>query len=80
MIDGGEIKAVEAERPEGVRVHETEGVIAPGLIDLHGHPEAASCRLGACAARGPAGGERTTDLRALAPQRRPPPRGRPARA
>jgi 5-methylthioadenosine/S-adenosylhomocysteine deaminase len=39
VIEGGEIKAVRRTRPEGVRVHETEGVIAPGLIDLHGHPE-----------------------------------------
>ena len=39
VVDGGEIKAVRKTRPEGVRVHETEGVIAPGLVDLHGHPE-----------------------------------------
>ncbi|MEN3310535.1 MAG: 5-methylthioadenosine/S-adenosylhomocysteine deaminase, partial [Micromonosporaceae bacterium] len=25
--------------PQGVRVHDTGGVILPGLIDLHGHPE-----------------------------------------
>ena len=36
---GKEIQAVEAKRPEGVRVHETAGVILPGLLDLHGHPE-----------------------------------------
>jgi 5-methylthioadenosine/S-adenosylhomocysteine deaminase len=36
---GQEIGAVQAQRPEGVRVHETGGVILPGLIDLHGHPE-----------------------------------------
>jgi 5-methylthioadenosine/S-adenosylhomocysteine deaminase len=39
VVDGGETKSVEKTRPEGVRVHETHGVIAPGLIDLHGHPE-----------------------------------------
>jgi 5-methylthioadenosine/S-adenosylhomocysteine deaminase len=33
---GKEIQAVEDKRPEGVRVHETEGVILPGLLDLHG--------------------------------------------
>jgi 5-methylthioadenosine/S-adenosylhomocysteine deaminase len=36
---GKEIQAVEDKRPEGVRVHETEGVILPGLLDLHGHLE-----------------------------------------
>jgi 5-methylthioadenosine/S-adenosylhomocysteine deaminase len=39
VIDGAEIQGVSEKRPEGVRVHETDGVIAPGLIDLHGHPE-----------------------------------------
>jgi 5-methylthioadenosine/S-adenosylhomocysteine deaminase len=39
VVDGSETKSVEKTRPEGVRVHETHGVIAPGLIDLHGHPE-----------------------------------------
>jgi 5-methylthioadenosine/S-adenosylhomocysteine deaminase len=39
VVDGSEIKGVQRTRPEGVRVHETRGVIAPGLIDLHGHPE-----------------------------------------
>jgi 5-methylthioadenosine/S-adenosylhomocysteine deaminase len=36
---GKEIKAVQAAKPQGVRVHDTGGVILPGLIDLHGHPE-----------------------------------------
>jgi 5-methylthioadenosine/S-adenosylhomocysteine deaminase len=36
---GNEIHAVQATRPDGVRVHETGGVILPGLLDLHGHPE-----------------------------------------
>jgi len=35
----GAIAAVQATRPEGVPVLETGGVIVPGLIDLHGHPE-----------------------------------------
>ena len=39
VVDGNQIEAVEETRPEGVRVHETKGVITPGLIDLHGHPE-----------------------------------------
>ena len=36
---GHTIKAVTETRPEGVPVMETDGVILPGLIDLHGHPE-----------------------------------------
>jgi 5-methylthioadenosine/S-adenosylhomocysteine deaminase len=39
VVEGSQIEAVVKTRPEGVRVHETDGVIAPGLIDLHGHPE-----------------------------------------
>ena len=39
VIDAAEIKAVSEQEPDGVRVHDTAGVIAPGLIDLHGHPE-----------------------------------------
>jgi len=35
----GRIAAVQAQPPQGVRVRETGGVILPGLIDLHGHPE-----------------------------------------
>jgi 5-methylthioadenosine/S-adenosylhomocysteine deaminase len=37
--DGNTIKAVQKTKPSGARVHETNGVICPGLIDLHGHPE-----------------------------------------
>jgi 5-methylthioadenosine/S-adenosylhomocysteine deaminase len=37
--DGTTIKAVSQSRPSGVPVRETDGVILPGLIDLHGHPE-----------------------------------------
>ena len=39
VIAGKEIKAVQKTKPQGVKVHETRGLIAPGLIDLHGHPE-----------------------------------------
>src|SRR3954452_4740180 len=39
VIEGREIKAVQKTKPQGVKVHETGGVIVPGLIDLHGHPE-----------------------------------------
>jgi 5-methylthioadenosine/S-adenosylhomocysteine deaminase len=39
VIEGSEIKAVQRTRPEGVHVQDSKGVIAPGLIDLHGHPE-----------------------------------------
>jgi 5-methylthioadenosine/S-adenosylhomocysteine deaminase len=35
----GTIAAVQAAAPQGARVHDTGGVILPGLIDLHGHPE-----------------------------------------
>ena len=37
--DGDTIQAVQKTKPAGARVHETGGVICPGLIDLHGHPE-----------------------------------------
>jgi 5-methylthioadenosine/S-adenosylhomocysteine deaminase len=36
---GREIQSVGEDKPQGVPVHDTEGVITPGLIDLHGHPE-----------------------------------------
>jgi 5-methylthioadenosine/S-adenosylhomocysteine deaminase len=36
---GQEIQAVQKAKPQGVRPHNTGGVILPGLIDLHGHPE-----------------------------------------
>jgi 5-methylthioadenosine/S-adenosylhomocysteine deaminase len=39
VIDGTEIAAVQRTRPEGVHVEDSKGVICPGLIDLHGHPE-----------------------------------------
>ncbi|NPC72444.1 amidohydrolase family protein [Corallococcus exiguus] len=31
--------SVQEKAPQGVRIHRTQGVILPGLIDLHGHPE-----------------------------------------
>ena len=36
---GSTIKAIRKSKPQGVKVHDTGGVILPGLIDLHGHPE-----------------------------------------
>jgi cytosine/adenosine deaminase-related metal-dependent hydrolase len=40
VVGGGtEIQAVQEQKPQGVPVQETDGVITPGLIDLHGHPE-----------------------------------------
>jgi 5-methylthioadenosine/S-adenosylhomocysteine deaminase len=35
----GTIGAVQEAAPQGTRVHATDGIILPGLIDLHGHPE-----------------------------------------
>jgi cytosine/adenosine deaminase-related metal-dependent hydrolase len=37
--DGDAIAGVESRKPTGVPIRETGGVILPGLIDLHGHPE-----------------------------------------
>ena len=39
VVADGAIAAVQAAPPAGVRVQATDGVICPGLIDLHGHPE-----------------------------------------
>ncbi len=39
VVDAGKIVSVGKTRPQGVDVLETDGVIMPGLIDLHGHPE-----------------------------------------
>jgi 5-methylthioadenosine/S-adenosylhomocysteine deaminase len=38
-VENGAIAAVSQTQPSGVSVVETDGVILPGLIDLHGHPE-----------------------------------------
>lgn len=39
VVGEGMIQAVQAAAPDGVPVLDTGGVILPGLIDLHGHPE-----------------------------------------
>jgi 5-methylthioadenosine/S-adenosylhomocysteine deaminase len=39
VVSGATIASVGAKKPDGVEVLATEGVILPGLIDLHGHPE-----------------------------------------
>jgi 5-methylthioadenosine/S-adenosylhomocysteine deaminase len=39
VVEDGVIKAVTARKPSGVQALVTDGVILPGLIDLHGHPE-----------------------------------------
>jgi 5-methylthioadenosine/S-adenosylhomocysteine deaminase len=39
VISGSTIASVGTAKPDGVKVLDTEGVILPGLIDLHGHPE-----------------------------------------
>jgi hypothetical protein len=39
VIAGSTIASVGTSKPEGVKIIDTEGVIMPGLIDLHGHPE-----------------------------------------
>ncbi|MGC4000995.1 MAG: hypothetical protein QM767_27460 [Anaeromyxobacter sp.] len=39
VVEGGRVAAVTDQPPAGVAVHPTAGVILPGLIDLHGHPE-----------------------------------------
>ena len=38
-MEGGVITTITTSRPTGTRALETDGVILPGLIDLHGHPE-----------------------------------------
>ena len=39
VVEGDRIAAVQQNAPAGVDVLDTQGVILPGLIDLHGHPE-----------------------------------------
>lgn len=39
VVDGATIDSVRTTKPDGVKVVETDGIILPGLIDLHGHPE-----------------------------------------
>ncbi|GAA6526073.1 amidohydrolase family protein [Intrasporangium sp. DVR] len=38
-VADGRVDRVSRRRPTSVPVHETDGVILPGLLDLHGHPE-----------------------------------------
>ncbi|EWT02155.1 amidohydrolase [Intrasporangium oryzae NRRL B-24470] len=38
-VADGAIDKVSRTEPTDVQVHETDGVILPGLLDLHGHPE-----------------------------------------
>jgi 5-methylthioadenosine/S-adenosylhomocysteine deaminase len=39
VVEGPSIRSVGTKKPAGVEVLQTDGVILPGLIDLHGHPE-----------------------------------------
>ena len=39
VVNGATIASVDTKKPAGVKVIETDGVVVPGLIDLHGHPE-----------------------------------------
>jgi 5-methylthioadenosine/S-adenosylhomocysteine deaminase len=39
VVDAGKIVSIGATPPQGAHVIETSGVVCPGLIDLHGHPE-----------------------------------------
>ncbi len=39
VIEGRTIASVGTTKPDGLKPIDTEGVILPGLIDLHGHPE-----------------------------------------
>jgi cytosine/adenosine deaminase-related metal-dependent hydrolase len=38
-VSGAQVASVGSAKPDGVRILDTAGVILPGLIDLHGHPE-----------------------------------------
>jgi cytosine/adenosine deaminase-related metal-dependent hydrolase len=38
-VEDGRIAAVSSRKPAGALAIETDGVILPGLLDLHGHPE-----------------------------------------
>src|SRR6478672_5038053 len=39
VLADGAVSAVRATKPAGLPTVDTGGVILPGLIDLHGHPE-----------------------------------------
>jgi cytosine/adenosine deaminase-related metal-dependent hydrolase len=38
-VEGGLIQSVSRKKPEAVTVVDTKGVIVPGLLDMHNHPE-----------------------------------------
>ena len=38
-VEDGTITAISARKPRGVKAIQTDGVIMPGMLDLHGHPE-----------------------------------------
>ncbi len=39
VVNGAKIASVDTTKPAGVKIIETDGIVLPGLIDLHGHPE-----------------------------------------
>ena len=39
VVSGATVASVTSTKPQGVKIFPTDGVILPGLIDLHGHPE-----------------------------------------
>ncbi len=39
QVEGGTITAISTRKPRGVVGIQTDGVIMPGMLDLHGHPE-----------------------------------------
>ena len=39
VVEEGLIAEIRTTKPAGTKIIETDGVITPGLIDLHGHPE-----------------------------------------
>ncbi len=38
-VEDGTIAAISERKPRGVKAIQTDGVIMPGMLDLHGHPE-----------------------------------------
>jgi 5-methylthioadenosine/S-adenosylhomocysteine deaminase len=38
-IEGGVVSAISSRKPDAAQTLTTDGVVMPGLIDLHGHPE-----------------------------------------
>ena len=38
-VVGGEITAISTRKPANTVALQTDGVILPGMLDLHGHPE-----------------------------------------